>query len=239
MKGISFNRSKKAILTDLNFQIETRNHLAIIGPNGAGKTTLIKIIAGIEYPSSGTIEYYGQSRGHFDFRKFRQKISTISQAGKKLVNGWQKGIDIVTTGLDNSYSQYREYTKEEYEHSIVQMRQVNCIECADKPFDILSEGQQQRVMIARALVNKPEILILDEPCNGLDPAGRRKLANDIQTLAEKPEGPTIIYITHYMEEIYPYIYKVLAIKAGKQFSYTSPEETLTQKNLSRLFDYEL
>ena len=239
LNEIGFWRGKKCILSGINCQINHRKHLAIIGPNGSGKTSLIKLIAGLEYPSAGTIEFYGQPRGNFDFRILRKKISTVSQSGKRLVNGWQKCINIVTAGFDSSYSQYREFTANEYNTARTMMKQTNCLDCAEKPFDILSEGQQQRIMIARALINNPDILILDEPCNGLDPAGRRQLAADIENLANTPEGPTILYVTHYIEEIYPYIDKVLALKNGKRFSYSTPDEALTKHNLSKLFDYPL
>ena len=236
LSEIGFYRGKNEILSGISCQINPHEHMALIGPNGSGKTSLIKIIAGIEWPVSGTVEFYGKPRLEFDFRELRKHISLVSQAGKKLVNGWQKGIDVVTAGIDSSYNLYREYSKQEIERAYQLLEHFNCLDCAEKTFDILSEGQQQRIMIARAMINDPAIIILDEPCNGLDPAGRGRLSEDIAALAAKEESPTIIYVTHYMEEVYPYITTVLALKNGKQFSYGNAESLMNNQALNSLFD---
>ena len=155
------------------------------------------------------------------------------------MEGWQKGLDIVTAGIDSSYNLYRSYSQEEVDLARELLEHFNCSDCCDKRFDIMSEGQQQRIMIARALINNPEIIILDEPCNGLDPAGRLKLSEDIATIAQKDNCPAIIYVTHYMEEIYPYITDILALKEGKTAFYGPKEKYLNNEYLNDLFGTDM
>ncbi len=234
--NISFQRERKLILSDISFTLRAREHLAIIGPNGSGKTTLIKILSGLEWPSAGQVHFAGESEAAPDIRDIRRRTHLVSQAGKKMINSWQKAIDIVTSGIDNSYGIYHPYPPSARAAALLAMEQANCHDCLNKTFDILSEGQQQRVMIARALISKPAVLILDEPCNGLDPWARKKLTGDIQQLSERSDAPAIIYVTHYMEEIYPYINHVLALKAGRVFAWAKPQEILKPELLDRLFE---
>ena len=215
LSDINFQRNGQRILSDINWQIEQGQHWALLGANGSGKTTLLKIITGYEWPTSGFVKVMGSVFGKCGIADVRRDIGYVSSAMKVNLSINDKAIDIVVSGLDAALGIYRDYSKAEYQSASHSLDLVSGQGYAQKQFALLSHGQKQRVLIARALINDPKLLVLDEPCTGLDPAGREKFLDDLGRLTNHKNAPSIIFVTHHIEEIRPWISDVMLIKNGR------------------------
>ncbi len=235
LDGVCFRRKAKPILTDVSWRIEKGAHWALLGANGSGKTTLLKIITGYEWPSSGTVHVLGRRFGDCSIFELRRTIGWVSSSIETQLPPHDTSLEIVLSGLAASIGLYREFTPAELDAARRALANVNAAADADRPFGILSQGQQQRVIIARALVCQPELLILDEPCVGLDPAARQHLLTDLANLTRRPNCPNIIYVTHHIEEIGPWITAVFLLKDGRCIAQGPPEKTITSEQMSEAF----
>ena len=145
-------------------------------------------------------------------------------------------VQIAVSGIDTSIGLHREFSKEEFKRAHQALEMAGGAGFADQQFGTLSQGEQQKTLIARCLVNQPRLIILDEPCIGLDPAARENFLRDIGCLSEKPNAPGIIYVTHHVEEIFPWIDHVLVLKNGKVLASGSKENVICAEVLSKAFD---
>lgn len=223
------------ILTDISWRIESGVHWALLGANGSGKTTLLKIITGYEWPTSGAVSVLGRRFGDCSIPELRTKIGWVSSAVNCRLPQHDTAMEIVLSGLAASIGLYRTFNNVELAAGRFALAAVAAEELADRPFGILSQGEQQRVLIGRALVRNPELLILDEPCVGLDPAARQHLLRDLAELTGSKSCPGIIYVTHHIEEIRPWITNVVLLKDGNILAAGKTGEIMTSDLLSRAF----
>lgn len=237
LEDVCFCRSKRQILSDISWKIKAGSHWAILGGNGSGKTTLLKILTGYEWPTFGTVRVLGERFGICDIGRLRKLIGWVSSAMTQRLPMQEKAVEVVASGLDASIGLYRHIDSKEREHSLAVLSQLGAESVAEQDYGILSQGEMQKVLIARALVCDPRLLILDEPCIGLDPAARQHFLNDLTALAEGNNAPTMILVTHHIEEIDPWIQNVMLLKDGKVLAVGSPDETITSARMSELFDY--
>jgi len=237
LRDVSFTRRQTPILRGVNWSIEPRRHWALLGPNGAGKTTLLKIITGYEWPTTGEVAINDRTLGSFDLRAVRKTVGWVSNALEKDLPGQDNGLAIVLSGFEASMGLYRDFTKAEESQALRALELMACSHLAQRQFGILSQGERQRLMIARALVIEPEILILDEPCVGLDPAARAAFLHDIARLCRLEQSPTLVFVTHHIEEIGPWIPNVLLLKEGRTLDQGSREAMLTSDHLRELFGF--
>jgi iron complex transport system ATP-binding protein len=236
LEQVCFYRKNRPILNGINWQVLPGQHWALLGANGSGKTTLLKILTGYEWPTSGKVNVCRQQFGATDIRKLRRMIGLVSSALLHRLPTQDKAIDVVASGLDATLGLYRNPTEEEMNKSLAALAQLRAESIAHQPYQILSQGEQQKVIIARALVCRPSLLILDEPCVGLDPAARVRFLKDIEYLAAQPEAPCILFVTHHIEEIGPWITHVLLLKEGKVLAAGTQQETLTSANMTSLLN---
>ncbi len=236
MTGVDYIRSKRPILAGVNWTIAHGEHWALLGANGSGKTTLLKIVTGYEWPTHGEVTVLGQRFGSCDIRDLRKSIGWVSTALEQRVPPRLTASRVVAGGIDASIGVYRDFTPAEEARVVQALAAVNASEVADRAFGLLSQGEQQRTLIARALVLEPRLLILDEPCAGLDPTARHQFLDDMGKLASDPAGPTLIFVTHHIEEIRPWIGRVLALRDGTITAEGTREKVLTGPVLSRVFN---
>jgi iron complex transport system ATP-binding protein len=236
LEGVSFCRGRREILKDISWRIDAGMHWALLGANGSGKTTLLKILTGYEWPTLGAVRVLGEQFGVCDIRHLRKLIGWVSNAMTQRLPVQDTAIDVVASGLDASIGLYRDITKDEYEKSRSVLAQLHAENIANQTYHTLSQGEMQKVLIARALINQPRILILDEPCIGLDPAARQRLLKDLSSLAESDNAPTIILVTHHIEEINSWIRNVLLLKNGKVLAQGLPCDVITSERMQELFD---
>ena len=148
-------------------------------------------------------------------------------------------IEIVLSGIDASMGIFRDITEKDFQLARKALETVNATEYAERKFGILSQGEQQRILIARALVNQPGLLILDEPCAGLDPAAKVRFLDDLKLLSSRDDAPTMIFVTHHIEEIDTWIDNVMILKKGDVLSSGSKDGILTTDLLSNAFGIDM
>lgn len=233
---ISFIRNGSVILKDISLSISPGEHWAVIGQNGSGKTSLISIINGYHFPSEGTAEVLGRKFGYSDLRELRLHIGESSSEIRDMLHNWESVRDIVLSGRFATIGLYDPPTLEDQEHADTLIDFLGLSHLRNRPFKTLSNGEQQKTIIARALMHEPGLLLLDEPCAGLDPKAREELLESMQRMCEMPGGPTLIYITHHIEEIVPAITHALALKQGRVLARGERKEVLTGDVLSKTFD---
>jgi len=236
LRNISFVRGEKKILNDISWSIVSGHHWALLGANGSGKTTLLKIITGYEWPTEGTVQVLGETFGECNLPKLRKKVGWVSSSLENDVPESDTAVEIVASGLEASFGLYREYNLDEFQKAKEALSLLGGDGFADLSYRKLSQGERQRVLIARALINQPMLLVLDEPCSGLDPSARELFLNDLARLARQKQCPTMILVTHHIEEIGAWIKHVLVIKSGKILRTGQTEEVLTDRILSQAFD---
>ena len=235
LRDITFKRKGRAILDHVSWTIRQGEHWALIGANGSGKTTLLKIITGYEWASEGTVKVLGRVFGECDIRELRKTIGWVSSSLESRLPHDDTALDIVESGLEATLGLYRQYSDEERERARRALRLLDSESLAEQPFGVMSQGEQQRVLIARALVCNPALLVLDEPCAGLDPHARRVFLDDIGLLAAQPGAPTLLLVTHHIEEIGSWISRVCALKQGRVAAQGATQEILTGETLSMAF----
>jgi iron complex transport system ATP-binding protein len=167
----------------------------------------------------------------------RKAIGWVSSALQHDIPEMDSVLSIVVSGLEASLGLYREFTDQEFEHGRHVLNALGCSAIADHKFRFLSQSERQRVLIARALINKPKVLILDEPCSGLDPAARENFLADLAKLTKHPEAPAIILVTHHIEEIGPWINRVMVIKHGQSLAAGDTQTVLTREVLAQAFEH--
>ena len=237
LEDICFCRKERTILSDVSWTIEPGQHWALLGANGSGKTSLLKILTGYEWPTFGTVRVLGERFGACDVPRLRKLIGWVSSAMTQRLPVQDEALEVVASGLDASIGLYRRISEQERAKSLEVLQQLRVESIAEQSYGTLSQGEMQKVLIARALVCKPRLLILDEPCIGLDPAARQHFMDDLKVLAKGPNAPTMILVTHHIEEIDPWIQQVLLLKDGKVLAMGSPEDIITNRQMSELFDY--
>ena len=235
-RGIDFIRNSKYILKNINWSVKKGEHWAILGLNGSGKTSLLNMVNGYIFPSKGTMKVLGKKFGEFDLRELRKSIGWVSSAIQERFYGHEKTEEIVVSGKYASIGLWKEAEKEDLERARYLLDTLGCIELASRDYQTLSQGEKQKVLIARALMSSPELLILDEPCTGLDIFAREYLLEMIDRLARKKDGPNLIYVTHHVEEILPVFNNILLLQRGEIHSLGSSDKLLTDENLSDFFE---
>ncbi len=224
----------REIIRDLSWLVREGENWVVIGPNGAGKTTLLRIVNGYHWPSSGKATILGDAFGRSDLRELRTKIGFVSSFIGDWISGEERVIDVVVSGKYASTKLWKDPPLEELAYANRMLRRVGCGRYGNSKIGKLSQGEKQKVVIARALMARPQLLTLDEPCAGLDLPGREQFLSAIRRIAESG-NPAIIYVTHRIEEIPEGFTHALLLRDGRVTAEGRIEDTLTSKNLSRCF----
>ncbi|KAF1685377.1 ABC transporter ATP-binding protein [Pseudoxanthomonas broegbernensis] len=234
-------RGQVRVLHELSLRIEQGQHTALLGPNGCGKSTLIKLITRELYPlarADGTpaVRLFGQARWHVD--RLRSQLGIVTgDFGANLAAMYELSVeDAVLSGLFASFvvPPSREVTDEQRERAVEALERAHALPLRGRLYAELSTGEARRVLIARALVNRPQALLLDEPSTGLDLVARGRLLATLDALAR--QDVTLVLVTHHIEEIVPQIGRVVLMQGGRVLADGPREAILTGARLSRAFD---
>ena len=225
----------------VSFEVNEGEVIALIGANGAGKTTLVKVLMGFAWPLFGArVQVLGKTFGHVNLLELRKSIAWVSPFMHKwLEDGSWNGRDMVLSGPDGTIGLLREPTPEEEEKAAGIMKSLKAEHLIDRPVVAMSSGEQVKVLIARALMTNPELMILDEPSVYLDLAGREFLLKTIEELAETRPDLTIVFITQRIEDILPVFDRGMILKSGEIVAYGSRDEVLTEENLKDAFELDI
>jgi len=230
----------KKVLQNINLHVKRGENWAVVGPNGSGKTTLLKVINGYQRIAKGSVSVFGERFGDTDLKEVRKRIGMVSSYLSDLVLLEDNVLDIVVSG---GYAQTRLWgvPKSEYvEKGRRLLKSLGCLRYEDSKLRELSQGERQKVIIARALMADPLLLTLDEPCAGLDLKSRESFISGLEELASAKSAPSIIYVTHRIDEIPSCFNRALLLKNGRRVTMEENiEKVLTSRNVSKCFDVDV
>jgi iron complex transport system ATP-binding protein len=235
VSGLCIERGGTVILDGVNWRVGRGQHWVILGANGSGKTSLLSALTGYLMPTSGEISVLGETYGRSDWRELRKNIGLVSSSVRQMMADDESALETVASGKYAMIDFWGRVTRTEKAQALKLLRQVECEYLAARPWRVLSQGERQRVLIGRALMAKPRVLILDEPCAGLDPAAREHFLQFLQRLGAQKNSPTLVLVTHHVEEIMPVFSHLLVLKSGRVLASGEKVDVLNSKNLSAAF----
>ncbi len=232
--SLYFYGSGRMVLDGITWTIGERERWVLYGKNGSGKTRLLEVVAGYQFPSRGEVRRFGRSSTGCDVRDMRRRIGYVGTPLAELFNGNESLRDVVISGLYASIGLFREPGGGEVRRAHDLMDAIGLGDRGSDRFGVLSDGERQKLLMARALIGRPDILLLDEPARGLDLPSREDLLDTLSFLA-KENGLALVYVTHHTEEITPLFEKLFIIERGRCFYSGAVEEGFTSGNLGKLF----
>ena len=241
-------RGRTRALDRLSLRIHHGEHTAILGPNGAGKTTLMRVLTLDDRPRTSAgddrpaLRIFGDARTDVEDLRRRMGIVTgdlDAAFGMSSWGGRVSGLDAATSGLLGTQGlfSHHEVTREMRAQGRAALERVQALHLAEKPLTEMSTGERRRVLIARALVTRPEVLVLDEPTTGLDFVARHQFLESVRHLAR--EGTTILIVTHHVEEVIPEVQRVVLLSRGRVAYDGTPAEALTSAHLADVYGARL
>ncbi|MCZ0702764.1 iron complex transport system ATP-binding protein [Natronobacillus azotifigens] len=240
LKGVGLQRNGSWILQDIDWTIKSGENWVLLGLNGAGKTALLHMLCGYYFPTKGEVTVLGRRFGKDIMGdELRRQIGIVSSTIQERFYDSDSAYQIVLSGGFASIGLYETPTDAMRDRAKELLKELGCYGYANRSFYTLSQGERQRVMIARALMADPKLLILDEPTNGLDFLAKEQLLSSIEQISQSKGNPTIIYVTHHVDEILPSFQKTLLLKEGRVFKANKTSEILTEQVLMNFFGVEV
>jgi len=235
---VSVVRNGIALLDDISWQIGPGERWVLLGPNGSGKTTLLMVAGSSLWPTRGSVEILGERLGQVDMRALRTRIAVVCASVTRTLRREIPAIEVVMTGrysaLETWWNEYDDADRARAA-TLLANAGLDGSALAERPFGHLSEGERQQVLLARALMSQPELLLMDEPAAGLDLGARERLLSRLATLATEPGQPPLILVTHHLEEIPPGMTHVALLRRARLVAAGPIDETLTGEAVSEAF----
>ena len=226
----------RRLVGPVSVSIRTGEHWAVLGPNGAGKTTLLRLLGAERQPSTGAVTVLGARLGSVDLRWLRSRIGVVSHAVADRLPRAASALEIVLTGRRGVLAPWWAACDEA---DRVRGRRIlaalGCAALADQEFGSCSQGERQRVLLARSLFVEHPLLLLDEPGAGVDLPGREALVLALTALARSPDPPTTVHVSHSLEELPPTTSHALLLRKGEVVALGPIEEVLTERLMERCF----
>ncbi len=235
-------RDSKAILHDISWEVGGGERWVLLGPNGSGKTTLLKVVGSALWPTGGVVEILGERLGRVDMRQLRTRIAVVSAAISRTLRPAIPALEVVLTGRHAALETWwHEYTEDDHRkaRSLLAAAGFPDEAFAERAFGLLSEGERQQVLLARALMGRPELLLMDEPAAGLDLGAREHLLGRLAGLAADPTTPPLVLVTHHLEEIPPGITHAALLRDGAMVASGPIGAVLTSGSVSDAFGVDV
>ncbi|MGA3006344.1 MAG: ATP-binding cassette domain-containing protein [Opitutaceae bacterium] len=237
--GLSIERGSTRILHQVNWRVERGQNWIVLGANGSGKTSLLRALTGYLPPTAGRVSVLGEVYGESDWRELRLQIGLVTSALQPHVPPAEPAIETVLSGKFAQLDLWAKTTEADRAAAARILRRVDAASIAAREWGLLSQGERQRVLIGRALIARPRLLILDEPCAGLDPVARAQFLTFLDHLALRPGAPALVLVTHHVEEITSAFTHALVLRAGEVMAVGPKERVVTSAVLSRAFGARL
>ena len=237
--GLCIVRGPDTILDGIDWEVERGQHWVILGANGSGKTSLLSALTAYLTPSSGTVEVLGAVYGRTDWRELRRSVGLVSSSIRQMIGDDATALEIVDSGRGATINSSERVKPADRRRGLEILRRVEADTLADRAWGVLSQGERQRVLIGRAMMAAPPLLILDEPCAGLDPVARERFVRFLDRLGRKRGGPSLVLVTHHVEEIAPVFTHALLLRQGKVLAAGKKPAVLTTALLTETFDAPL
>ena len=231
---LTFRRGRP-ILKGISWRVDPGQHWCILGPNGCGKTSLINLITGYDSATSGTLQIGESVFGEDDWREVRRRVGLVTNTLTTYLESGEPVIDVISSGREAKLNLIEEPPPAVRREAARLLKQVGCAYLRAALWGPLSQGEKQKVLICRALMARFQVLILDEPCAGLDPVAREHYLQWMQSLAVQPESPSLVMVTHHVEEILPSITHCLLLRDGQVHAAGTKEEVLHSQHLSEIY----
>ncbi len=247
MENISVTRGANTILEGIDWTVNRGEHWVVIGGNGSGKTSLLKVLMGYLTPSSGTVRVRGRasavSSPGKDWDHWRKRIGFVSTSIAEMIEPDETAAEVVMAGRHAMVNYWQRDAHEltaDRAAAEAALKKAHCLHLAAQPWCLLSQGERQRILISRALMApRLEVLILDEPCAGLDPVAREQFLRFVQDLTGKGSFKSLILVTHHVEEIVPNISHALVLREGRAVSSGPKRKALNSRSISEAFGGDL
>ncbi len=235
---VGYRQQGVEILNDVDWRVARGEHWAVLGPNGCGKTTLLRVASGYTWPTSGRVLRLGKEL--VDLGELRRSIGWVSFELAGRIPPEDTGLETVVTGRLAMIGLKRFLfvgpTDADFVDATAMLARLGCESLADKPFGVLSQGERQQVLVARARMAGPLLLVLDEPCAGMDPGVRERFLAWLNEYVTGPDSPTVILVTHHVEEIMPGIEKTLMLRAGRVYRAGATHEVVTREAIEEVYN---
>ncbi|MFB4316288.1 ABC transporter ATP-binding protein [Actinomadura sp. 21ATH] len=240
LRDVGVRRDGADLLRGVTWTVNENERWVIVGPNGAGKTTLLQVAAALLHPTVGSVEILEEELGRTDVFELRPRIGIASAAVAEKVPAGETVIDLVLTASYAILGRWQEeYDSTDLARAAELLDALGAADLMRRRFDTLSEGERKRVQIARALMPDPELLLLDEPAAGLDLGGREDLVNRLARLADDPGAPTMVLVTHHVEEVPDGFTHALLLRGGEVVAQGKVDEVFTPEHLGHCFGLPL
>jgi iron complex transport system ATP-binding protein len=240
-EAVGFRRQGTDILANVDWRIERGRHWAVLGPNGSGKTTLLRIACGYLWPTSGRVLRLGQEL--VDLGELRRSIGWISNELVSQIPASDTGLETVVSGRLAQIGLKRlptgGPTEADYADAAAELERLGCRSLVEKPFGVLSQGERQQVLIARARMARPLLTVLDEPCAGMDAGVRERFLAWLDRRVTSPDSPAVVLVTHHVEEIVPGLESTLILRAGRVHRAGPTREVVNQATIEEVYETRL
>ena len=228
LRDVSYVADGKTILHAVNWIVRRGEHWAILGPNGSGKTTLLKLACGYLWPNAGgVVRRQGEELAYLP--DLRKSIGWVTASLVSEIPGREKTLNTVVSGkfaqIGYLGGAWGEASKADFNAARGYLNELGCAGLSEREFGTLSQGEQQKVLIARARMTRPYLIVLDEPCAGMDPGARESFLASLRGIGRQKKFPALIYVTHHIEEILPLFRHTLVLSQGKVL-YAGPSQRI-------------
>ena len=235
--SVGLDRPGLTVLDGVDWVVGRGERWVVLGPNGSGKTTIFQLASGYLHPSRGTVDILGGRLGRVDVRALRRRIGIVSSAvSKKLLPGVSAADVVISGRFGDLEPWWGSYDRPDRQRADQLLRDAGISDVAGRPFGALSEGERQRVLLARALMSEPELLLLDEPAAGLDMGARERLMAFLSAVAQAPDPAAAIMVTHHVEEIPTGFTHALLLRCGAVVAQGRLGDVITSELVSLTFD---
>ena len=235
LSSVGFRRDGRWILQGIDWTVEAGTCSAILGPNGSGKSTLTRIIAGHLWPTAGRVRVLGETFGQVDLHALRRDLRLVQSTSAVEMDPELTAHEVALTGFFGTLGLYDPFDQRMREESLEVLDRVGLHHVAEHRFTTLSSGERMRCLIARALVIRPRLLVLDEPTAGLDLLAREQVLATVQRMFETESPPAVVFITHHLEELPPATENVLLLGEGRAAAQGQPQEVLKADVLAPIY----
>ncbi len=226
----------RQVLGPCSLRVHRNEHWALLGPNGAGKTTLFSLLGAQRHPSSGRVTVLGEQLGRSDLRELRARIGLVGHGVADRLPPQVSAIEVVLTGADGLFAPWwGRYGDNERSAAGALLERLGCGHLRDQAFGSCSQGERQRILLARSLFGRHRLLLLDEPAVGVDLPGREALVAALDALARDGDAPTTFQIAHTLEELPSSTTHALLLRQGAVVAAGAVDSVLTSELLSRCF----
>jgi iron complex transport system ATP-binding protein len=242
LEHVSVVRNGAPLLDDISWTVAAKERWALLGPNGSGKTTLLRVVGSSLWPTRGVVEILGERLGQVDMRELRKRIAVVSASVARTLRPEIPALDVVLTGRHAALETWwHAYSDDDRDQARLLLGEAGFggVGFAARPFGLLSEGERQQVVLARALMGRPELILMDEPAAGLDLGARERLLARLAALAADSSVPPLVLVTHHLEEIPPGMTHAALLRGAQMLGAGRVDDVLTGEAVSDAFGVDV